>query len=76
MDYAAIILIVLGIVGTAGVLAAYYKRGNGNETVRLLQINVTAYQDAEKLKDQRIAYLEGQLVIKDETIKRLLNESR
>lgn len=74
MDLPTIILAVLAVAVAAGGITAYYKRSAGEQTISLLQANIQAYKDAEKLKDQRIAYLEGQLVIKDETIKRLLND--
>lgn len=74
MDYLPIIVGTLGVTATAGAVSVYFARGRGVETIKLLQINISSYKDAEKLKDQRIAYLEGQLVIKDETIKRLLKK--
>lgn len=74
MESSEIILAVLGVVAAAGGVAAYYTRGRGVGTIDLLQKNIDAYKDSEKLKDQRIAYLEGQLVIKDETIKRLIKK--
>lgn len=76
MNYATVILAVLGIAAAAGVLTAYYRRSEGKETERLLLVNVQAYKDSEKLKDQRIAYLEGQIYTKDETIKRLINDGK
>lgn len=72
MDFPQITLAILAVVVAAGGLTAYYKRSAGVESIRLLQVNIDAYKDSEKLKDARIAYLEGQLVIKDETIKRIL----
>lgn len=74
MNYISIILAALTIAALAGGVTAYFKRSAGKETIELLQTNIDAYKDAEKLKDQRIAYLEGQLVIKDETIKRLVKK--
>lgn len=74
MDIATVILAILGIATAAGALTAYYRRSAGHETISLLETNIAAYKDSEKLKDQRIAYLEGQLLTKDETIKRLLND--
>lgn len=74
MELPSAILAVVAVIVAAGGVTAYYKRSAGVESIKLLQINVAAYKDSEKLKDQRIAYLEGQLVIKDETIKRLLND--
>lgn len=68
MDYPTIILATLGIATAAGVLTAYYRRSEGKETISLLETNITAYKDSEKLKDARISYLQGQLVSKDETI--------
>lgn len=76
MELPSIILATLGIAAAAGVLTAYYRRSEGKETISLLETNITAYKDSEKLKDQRIAYLEGQLVTKDETIKRLLSDGK
>lgn len=72
MDIAAGILTVFSLVAVAGAASVWFARGRGNETIRLLELNVQSYKDAEKLKDQKIAYLEGQLLIKDETIKRLV----
>jgi hypothetical protein len=71
MNYISIILALLGVAVAAGAVTAWFKRSAGKER---LQTNINAYKDSEKLKDQRIAYLEGQLVIKDETIKRLVNK--
>lgn len=76
MNTLQIILVIFGLSTTAGAMTVYYRRGGGNESIRLLQINIQAYKDSEVLKDRRIAYLEGQLVIKDETIKRLLNDTK
>lgn len=76
MDYFKIISAVLAIALTAGGIAAWFRRGQGSETIKLLQINIQSYKDAEKLRDQRISYLEGQLLVKDETIKRLLNDTK
>lgn len=73
MNLPTLILAVLGIAAAAGGLTAWYKRSEGTGTIKLLETNISAYKDSERLKDQRIAYLEGQLVIKDETIKRILN---
>lgn len=72
MNFPEVILAVIAvIVGAAGV-AVYFKGSAGENTIKLLQTNIQAYKDSEKLKDSRIAYLEGQLVTKEETIKRLL----
>lgn len=76
MDLPSAILATLAIAAAAGGLTAYYRRSEGKQTISLLETNVGAYKDAERLKDQRIAYLEGQLVTKDETIKRLLHDSK
>lgn len=74
MDLPATIVATLAIIVAAGGITAYYKRSAGMETMQLLKTNIEAYKDSEKLKDQRIVYLEGQLVVKDETIKRLLKK--
>lgn len=71
MNALQIILAVLAFAVTAGGISVFFKRGSGLETIKLLQINVAAYQDSEKLKDARITYLEGQLVNANETIKNL-----
>lgn len=68
----SLVLAGIAIAGAAGALTAYFLRGRGKETIELLETNISAYKDSEKLKNQRIAYLEGQIIIKDETIKRLL----
>lgn len=77
MELSQTILAAMAVVVAAGATAAYFARSRGTETIKLLQANIQAYKDAEKLKDQRITYLEGQIVAKDETIKnlnRLLNK--
>lgn len=73
MDISAIILAVIGVIAASGAVVAYFARSRGTETISLLQTNIDAYKDSEKLKDARIFYLEGQLTVKDETIKKLLN---
>lgn len=75
MEISEIVIAVIAVTSAIGGAAAFYGSQRGKGTVKLLQANIEAYKDSEKLKDQRIAYLEGQLVIKDETIKRLLNET-
>jgi hypothetical protein len=74
MDIPEIVLAVLAVIAALAVAAAYYARGRGVETIKLLQANIGAYKDSERLKDARISYLEGQLITKDETIKRLLKK--
>lgn len=74
MSLYEIIAAILGVAGAAGGIAAYFSRSAGMNTIKLLQVNIDAYKDSEKLKDARIYYLEGQLTVKDETIKRLLND--
>lgn len=74
MEVSEIIGVVIAVTVAAGAIAAYFKSSTGKSTISLLQANIAAYKDAEKLKDARIAYLEGQLVIKDETIKRILKK--
>lgn len=71
MNLPTIILAILGIAAAAGVLTAYYRRSEGKETISLLETNIQAYKDSERLKDGRISYLQGQLVSKDETINNL-----
>ena len=72
MVISQIVVATTAVIVAAGGIAAYFRRSAGTETIKLLQTNIDAYKDSEKLKDARVAYLEGQLVIKDETIKRLL----
>lgn len=74
MDIPQIIVAVVAVAAAAGGIAAYFSRSQGTNTIKLLQTNIDAYKDSEKLKDARIFYLEGQLTVKDETIKRLLND--
>lgn len=61
MNFLTAILAVLGVASTLGGFSIWFARGRGRESIRLLQINISAYKDAEKLKDQRIAYLRGNL---------------
>lgn len=76
MELPSIILAVIGVLAASGGVVAYFARSRGTETIKLLQTNIDAYKDSEKLKDARIFYLEGQLTVKDETIKRLLKNGK
>lgn len=71
MDIPELIVAIIAVAVAAGGTTAYYGRSKGKETIDLLQANINAYKDSEKLKDARIVYLEGQLVGKDETINNL-----
>lgn len=73
MELSEILATIITLAVAAGGATAFFARSRGTETISLLQTNVQAYKDAEKLKDARIVYLEGQLVVKDETIKRILS---
>lgn len=72
MDVPELIVAIIALAVAAGAAVAFFARSKGTETISLLQANIDAYKDSEKLKDARIVYLEGQLVVKDETIKRIL----
>jgi hypothetical protein len=72
MDVPELIVAIITLAVAAGGATAFFARSRGQETISLLQANISAYKDSEKLKDARIVYLEGQLVVKDETIKRIL----
>jgi len=66
--------ILLGIVGfaaAAGGSAVFFKRGSGLETINLLKTNIEAYQEAIKLKNERITYLDGVVYSQNETIRKL-----
>jgi hypothetical protein len=79
MSLPTVILAIIGIIGAAGGTTAYYSRSRGKGTIDLLQTNIEAYKDAEKLKDAQIVYLKGQLVAKDDTIanlNRLIKDSK
>lgn len=76
MDLPEVILAVIGVAVAAGGVTAYYKRSEGMGSIELLQTNIQAYQDAAKLKDQRITFLEAQAYEKDQIIKRLTNEPK
>lgn len=76
MDIPEIIVAILGLVVAAGVTVAYFARSRGSETIRLLQVNVQSYKDESTLKDARIAALEVQLQVKDDTIKELLKNAK
>lgn len=71
MGLSEIIVAVIAVIIAAGGIAAYFKASTGQSTITLLQTNINAYKDAEKLKDARIVYLEGQVVNANETIKNL-----
>lgn len=68
MDLPAIILAILGITALLGVIVAYFARSRGTETIKLLQTNISAYKDAETLKDAQILVLKAQIAAKDEII--------
>lgn len=74
MDLPEVVLAVVAVITSLGGITAWFARSRGTDTISLLQTNINAYKDSEKLKDARIIYLEGQLVVKDETIKRLLKK--
>lgn len=76
MDYPTLVIAVLTIAAGAGSLAAWFARSRGTDTIKLLQANIEAYKDSETLKDKRIAYLEGQVVSKDNTIELLTEKAR
>lgn len=76
MDIPEIILASLAIIVGSGVTVAYFARSRGSETIRLLQVNIQSYKDAETLKDARINALEVQLQVKDDTIKELLRNAK
>lgn len=71
MNLLSIVLAVLGITATVGIGWAYFRASAGKANRELLESNIVAYQDAIKLKEQRIAYLEGQVYSKDQTIEKL-----
>lgn len=72
MNLVPIILVILSVSAAIGALsAAYSLKGRSTGNRQLLESNIQAYKDNEKLKDQRIAYLEGQVYSKDETIQKL-----
>ncbi len=71
MDLPTVILSGLALAAAAGGTTAYFSRGRGKATIDLLQTNIEAYKDSEKIKDAQILYLKGQVVAKDETINNL-----
>lgn len=80
MNLPALILSILGLIAAAGVVAAYFARSRGKETIDLLQTNIEAYKDSEKLKDTKILVLENRIMslndvidVRDKTIERLVN---
>ena len=76
MNAPTIILSTLGIIAAAGGMTAYFKSSAGKSNRELLESNVEAYKDSAKLKDQRIAYLEGQVYSKDLTIDKLSRKKK
>lgn len=71
MNLPEVILAVIAVIVAAAGVSVYFKGSAGQQTINLLQSNIDAYKDAEKLKDARIIYLEGQVVNANETIKNL-----
>lgn len=76
METSQIVLGVIGFLAAGGATTAYFARSRGSETIRLLQVNIQSYKDAETLKDARITALEVQLQVKDDTIKELLKNAK
>lgn len=71
METPSIIVAAIGVIAAAGGATAWFARSRGSNTIDLLQTNIDAYKDAEKLKDARILYLQGQIVALQETIDNL-----
>lgn len=71
MGLSEIIVAVIAVIIAAGGISAYYKASTGQSTITILQANINAYKDSEKLKDARIVLLEGQVANANETIKNL-----
>lgn len=76
MNYTGIVLAIVGFAAAVGAAAVFFKRGAGLQTISLLQTNIDAYKDSEIIKDKQIAYLKGQLDIKDKVIERLVNNDK
>jgi hypothetical protein len=70
------ILAVLGIIAALGVVAAYFARSRGQETIRLLQTNIQSYKDSEALKDAKILALQVEVQTKDNIIKALVHKAK
>lgn len=76
MNDSQIILAIIGVIASLGAATAYFKRSSGVETIKLLQQNIDAYKDAEKLKDTEIIALKVQLKVKDDTITALIQTAK
>lgn len=75
MEISEIVLVVLTILVALGGSTVIFKASSIKANRALLESNIKQYQIAEKLKDERIAYLEGQVYSKDQTIKKLSEHS-
>lgn len=71
MNLPAIISVVLAVAASIGFVWAYVRASAGKANRELLESNIEAYKDAIKLKDQEIAYWQGQSYSKDKTIEKL-----
>ncbi len=71
MNSINLILPAIALIAAAGGAAAWFARSRGNNVISLQKANIDAYKDAERLKEARILYLEGQIVGYQETIKNL-----
>lgn len=76
MDLPEVILAVISVAVAAGGIAALFYKGASKGNRDLLESNIVQYQNSEKLKDQRITYLEAQVYEKDQIIKRLTSEPK
>lgn len=68
MNLLSFILGILGITAAAGGLSAYYKRGEGKETVELLKTQVQVFKDNEEVHLRQIAELKAIVDSRDKTI--------
>lgn len=68
MNYIEIVIGVLGIAAAAGGVAAWFKRGEGQDSLVLARGNIVMYKDREHLYLQQIADLKASNIAKDQTI--------
>lgn len=76
MNLPVIIFTVIGIAGSLGALALFFKKGGDKEASALDQNTIRAYRDSEEQLKNQITALRIQLQTKDDIIERLVKDGK